>query len=172
MVPAANADVGVSVAVAPEILIVAATFVDPALSVNVDDVNVALAIARLKVAETVEVVATPLAPDAGDWLTITGGAAAAVVKLHVAVLPKATPLVSVTVLATVAVYVVPVANADVGVSVAVAPETLIVAATFVDDPAARTVNVEEVNVELFIVRLKVTETLVPVETPVAPAAGD
>jgi hypothetical protein len=68
--------------------------------------------------------------------------------------------------------VVPVARADEGVSVAVAPETAIDAATFDDDPAARSVNVEEVNVELFIVRSKVTETLVPVETPVAPAAGD
>ena len=105
MVPAANADVGVSVAVAPETLIVAATFVDEpaATSVNVDDVNVALAIARLKVAETVVVVAMPVAPDAGDWLTITGGVAAAVVNVHVAGLPKATPLLSVTVLAIVAV---------------------------------------------------------------------
>ena len=76
---------------------------DPAAcSVNVVDVNVALAIARLNVAETVVLVATPVAPDAGDWLTITGGPAA-VVKLQDAVLPKATPLVSVTVPAIVAV---------------------------------------------------------------------
>jgi hypothetical protein len=95
-----------------------------------------------------------------------------VVKVHVAVLPNALPLVSVTVPATVTVYVVPAVNADVGVSVAVAPETLIDAATFDDAPAARSVNVEEVTVELFIGWLKVTETLVPVETPVAPAAGD
>ena len=67
---------------------------------------------------------------------------------------------------------IPAANADEGVSVAVAPETLIDAATFDDAPAARSVNVEEVNVELFIAWLKVTETLVPVETPVAPDAGD
>ena len=66
------------------------------------DVNVAPAIARLKVAETVVLVATPVAPAAGDWLTITGGAAT-VVKLHVAVLPRATPLVSVTVPAMLAV---------------------------------------------------------------------
>ena len=67
---------------------------------------------------------------------------------------------------------VPAANADVGVSVAVAPETAMDAATFDGAPAARSVNVEEVNVELFIAWLKVTETLVPVATPVAPAAGD
>jgi hypothetical protein len=103
VVPVAKADEGVSVAVAPETLIVAATFVDPAWSVNVEDVNVAPAIARLNVAETVLVVATPVAPDAGDWLTITGGVAAAVVKDHVAGPPKATPLVSVTVPAILAV---------------------------------------------------------------------
>jgi hypothetical protein len=144
---------------------------DPAArSVNVDEVNVALAMARLNVTETVVPVETPVAPAAGDWLTITGGAA--VVKVHVAVLPKATPLVSVTVPATVTVYVVPAASADEGVSVAVAPETPIDAVTFDDAPAARNVKVEEVKVELFIARLKVTETLVPVETPVAPAAGD
>ena len=104
LVTAAKADEGVRVAVAPETLIVAATFVDDpaACRVNVDEVNVALAIARLKVAETVVVVATLVAPDAGDWLTITGGAAT-VVNVHVAVLPKATPLVSVTVPAIVAV---------------------------------------------------------------------
>ena len=98
--------------------------------------------------------------------------AVAVVKVQVAVLPSALPMVSVTVPATVTVYVVPAANADDGVSVAVAPETLIDAATFDDAPDALSVNVEEVNVELFIERLKVTETLVPVETPVAPDAGD
>jgi hypothetical protein len=57
------------------------------------------------------------------------------------------------------------------VSVAIVPETLIDAATFDRAPAALSVNVDELNVELFIGRLKVTETLVPVETPAAPAPG-
>jgi hypothetical protein len=68
--------------------------------------------------------------------------------------------------------VVEAANADEGVSVAVAPDTAIDAVTFDEAPAAWSVNVDDVNVDASIVWLKVTETVVPVETPVAPAAGD
>jgi hypothetical protein len=68
--------------------------------------------------------------------------------------------------------VVEAANADEGVSVAVAPDTAIDAATFDEAPAACSVNVDDVNVDASMERLKVTETAVLVETPVAPAAGD
>jgi hypothetical protein len=96
----------VSVAVAPDTAIDAATFDEApaACSVNVDDVNVDASMERLKVTETAVLVETPVAPAAGDWLRITGGVAAdAVVKVHVAAVPRAMPLLSVTVPATVAV---------------------------------------------------------------------
>jgi hypothetical protein len=96
----------VSVAVAPDTAIDAATFDEApaACSVNVDDVNVDASIVWLNVTETVVPVETPVAPAAGDWLRITGGVGAdAVVKVHVAVVPRAMPLVSVTVPATAAV---------------------------------------------------------------------
>ena len=63
-------------------------------------------------------------------------------------------------------------KADDGVSVAVAPETLMDAATSDDAPAARNLKVAAVNVDPFMPRSNVTPTLVLVETPVAPAAGD
>jgi hypothetical protein len=96
----------VSVAVAPDTAIDAATFDEApaACSVNVDDVNVDASIVWLNVTETVVPVETPVAPAVGDLLRITGGVAAeAVVKPHVAAVPRAIPLVSVTVPATVAV---------------------------------------------------------------------
>ena len=131
---------------------------------------VILAYPRLSVAESANVTLEP-EPLLGLTCTVIE-AAAAVVKVHVTVLPNAIPLVSVTVPATVTVYVVPTANADVGVSVAVAPETLIDAATFDDAPAARSVKVVEVKVAGAMARLKIAETVAVVATPVAPAAGD
>lgn len=103
---AAKADDGVSVAVAPETLMDAETPEDEPLGVSekVDDENDELLIARENVTLMLVLVEMPLAPDAGARLVMVGGvAAAAVVKLQLLSLPKATPLVSVTLPETVAV---------------------------------------------------------------------
>ena len=141
-----------------------------ARSRNDDAVNVDPFIARSNVTLTLVLVETPLAPDPGDWLKITGGvAAAAVVNDQLKSLPSATPLVSVTFEDIVAEYVAPAASNDEGVSVAVDPETLIDAATLPDGPVKK--KVEEENDEPLMARENVALTLVPVETLVAPEAG-
>lgn len=88
-----------SVAVAPETLIDAATFDDApaARSENVDEEKLAAFMERSKVTATLVLVETPVAPEAGERLMMTGGVGAeAVVNIHDESLPKAMPLVSVT----------------------------------------------------------------------------
>lgn len=67
---------------------------------------------------------------------------------------------------------VPATSEEDGVSVAVAPETLMDAETFEEEPDAVKKNVEEKNDELLMAREKVALTLEPVETPVAPEEGE
>ena len=103
---AVKADDGVSVAVAPETLMDAATFDEApaALRLKVEAVNVDPFMLRSNVTLTLLLVETPLAPEAGNRPTITGDVGAeAVVNVQVAALPSVTPLVSATLLATVAV---------------------------------------------------------------------
>ena len=80
-------------------------------------VIVVASIAREKVAVTALVVATFVAPLAGD-VDVTVGAAT-VVKLQVNGLASAAPSEALTAVVIVAVYVVPTASAALGVSVAV-----------------------------------------------------
>lgn len=103
---AASDEEGVSVAMAPETLMDADTLEEEPLGVSekVEEENDELLMAREKVTLTLVLVETPLAPAAGVRLVMVGGvAAAAVVNVHVESLPRATPLVSVTLPETVAV---------------------------------------------------------------------
>ena len=77
----------------------AATFDDApaARRENVDEEKLAAFIERSKVTLTLVLVATPVAPDAGDRPVMIGEVGAeAVVKIQDESLPKAMPLVSVT----------------------------------------------------------------------------
>ena len=98
-----SAVVGVSVAVEPTVLTVAAVLeaAPAALSVKVDVVSVAGSIAALKFAITVVFSATPVAADNGATDVTVG--AAAVVNVQVKLAPNGIPPELVTVLRIVAV---------------------------------------------------------------------
>ena len=101
-----SAEDGVSVAVAPETFMDADTLEEEPLGVSekVEEENDELFIEWEKVTLTLVLVETPVAPEAGVRLVMVGGAdAAAVVKLQLVSLPRAIPLVSVTLPETVAV---------------------------------------------------------------------
>jgi hypothetical protein len=97
---------------------VPATAPEGPVSVNDPAVSVVASIAREKVACTFVFVATPVAPEDGT-VPITVGGAFAVVNDHDTGLARATPSADLTVVARFAVYVAPLLNGPVGVSVAV-----------------------------------------------------
>src|SRR5207248_1122208 len=128
-------------------------------------------IAREKVALTAVPVDTPVAPSAGLF-AVTVGAALCVVNDQETAPASATPSAALTVAASVAVYVVPAASAAVGVNVAVfvVPLYETLAATAPAGPAS--VNPARRSSDPFIAREKVALAAVPIDTPVAPSAGD
>jgi hypothetical protein len=145
--------------------------------VKVEAVIVAAFIDVENVAVTGAVVATPAPPLPGDVpVTVgrTGVVAAggsAVLKDHEYALASAFPLVSLTLVESVAVYVVPCARFADGVSVAVLPLAETVAATGADAPCAVSVKLVLVIVLGSTAAEKVAETDASTAIPVAPAAG-
>src|SRR2546422_107954 len=92
----------------------------------------------LNVAVTVVLAGTPVALGVGDWAITVG--AASVVKLHTESAPSAVPAASVTVPATVAVYMVPAASGVVGVRVAMVPVASSVTVAATNVPATVTLD--------------------------------
>src|SRR3989449_704890 len=175
MVPAASGVGGVRVATVPAALTVtvAGTFAaaPAARRVKVAVVIVAAFMGLLNVAETVVVSGTPVAPFGGAWAVTVG--ATSVVKLHTEAVPSGVAMVSVTVAATVAVYFFFNDTAPTEIYALSLPDALpiSVAGTSAAAPAARRVKVAVVIVAAFMGLLNVAETVVVVDTPVAPFGG-
>src|SRR5579863_2717262 len=102
VVPAGRTVAGVKVAVEPAYVTVPATGVAPGpVTVNVAPLSVAAFIGSLKVAETAELTATPVAPPAGVVEMTVG---APVVKLHTKLAASELPPGSFAPVVMVAVY--------------------------------------------------------------------
>jgi hypothetical protein len=127
-VPVARPVVGVNVAVVPAKVTVPATGVAPGpVKVNVAALIVAGFMGPLKVAETVVLTATPVAPLTGTVETTVG--AAAVIKVHTKLAASPAPVRFVAPVVIVAVNTVLVASVVVGVKVAVVPPKVTMPAT-------------------------------------------
>jgi uroporphyrinogen-III decarboxylase len=139
--------------------------------VKLDEVIVVASIARENVAWTVALAATPVAFAAGV-VEVTVGATFAVVKLHETADASGTPSAALTVVASLAVYVVFAASAADGVSVAVFEvESYATVAATEPPPELVSVKLEPVSVVASIARENVALAVALVATSVAPATG-
>jgi hypothetical protein len=168
-VAVARADVGVNVAVVPAKATAPATGVAPGPDkVNVAALIVAGFMASLKVAETVVLTATPVAPLTGT-VEITVGAGA-VVKVHAKLVASPAPVGFFAPVAIAAVNTVLGASAAVGVNVAVVPAKVTVPVTGVT-PGPVKVKVATLIVAGFIASLNVAEIAELTATPMDPFTG-
>ena len=169
--------VGVNVATVPTMFTVPVTAAPPVVvaSVKLAVVIVELVIASEKVADTEEVVATPVAALAGDVEETVGGVvsgAAPVVNCQEKLPVRGLLAASLAAVVMVAVYCVLPARGAAGVNVAVVPTTSTVPLTAAPPIVVASVKLAVVSVAFVIGSEKVAEIEEFVATPVAAFAGD